>query len=271
MIDLEELLNKELGDATKEEPQKEKEEKVEKEEEKEVEQKIEEKIETPEVKTEEPQKQVEQILEAVKEKDEKDTEMDITEEKTSKRGRPRKTTVSEEFKIKASPIAEEEVKPAKKRDKEDSDKTKASKPTSPKPKQASPPPEVKTSPDHPVKKMAVAAEPPAKKAVAEVVKSEPSTPEPTQEEVEQLVWKKSVLGMLARIGQHKHAHLFASPVSEVVAPEYRDMVYRPMDLGSITSNIESGHIDSTEGMLRDIHLVFLNATMYNSRYVENKN
>ena len=65
--------------------------------------------------------------------------------------------------------------------------------------------------------------------------------------------------------QHKHAHLFNSPVSDAVAPEYRDLVYRPMDLGSIKKNIESGHIDSTEGMLRDINLVFLNAIMYNSR------
>ena len=79
------------------------------------------------------------------------------------------------------------------------------------------------------------------------------------------MWRKSILVVLGRIMQHKHAHLFNSPVSEAVAPEYRDLVYRPMDLGSIKKNIESGHIDSTEGMLRDINLVFLNAIMYNSR------
>ena len=43
------------------------------------------------------------------------------------------------------------------------------------------------------------------------------------------------------------------------------MVYRPMDLGSIKTNIESGHINNTEGMLRDIHLMLLNAIMYSSR------
>merc|ERR1712127_237680 len=37
-----------------------------------------------------------------------------------------------------------------------------------------------------------------------------------------------------------------------------------MDLGSIKENIESGHIDNSDGVLRDIHLLFLNAIMYNS-------
>merc|ERR1711992_46652 len=76
------------------------------------------------------------------------------------------------------------------------------------------------------------------------IESAPASPEVTQEEMEKQVWKKSMLGLMARVMQHKHAQLFNNPVSEVVATEYRDLVYRPMDLGSIKKNIESGHIDS---------------------------
>ena len=173
-----------------------------------------------------------------------------------------------------------------------------SRPASPRSRQASPSPEVKTrsssreppatkrsnsseqttkKPDPPAAKKVEASQPkkvepgPAKKPPVPPVQepsieSAPASPEVTQEEMEKQVWKKSMLGLMARVMQHKHAHLFNDPVSEVVAPEYRDLVYRPMDLGSIKKNIESGHIDSTEGMLRDIHLVFLNAIMYNSRY-----
>jgi len=187
----------------------------------------------------------------------------------------------------------------KKKEKEDVEKPKMSRPASPRSRQASPSPEVKTrsssreppatkrsnsseqttkKPDPPAAKKVEASQPkkvepgPAKKPAIPVqepsIESAPASPEVTQEEMEKQVWKKSMLGLMARVMQHKHAQLFNDPVSEVVAPEYRDLVYRPMDLGSIKKNIESGHIDSTEGMLRDIHLVFLNAIMYNSSETE---
>ena len=66
------------------------------------------------------------------------------------------------------------------------------------------------------------------------------------------------------MAQHKNASLFASPVSDSDAPDYRDIVYRPMDLGSIKKNIEMGHIRTTEEFQRDLYLMFFNAIMFNS-------
>lgn len=266
LFDLDELLKKELEESAKDEPAIEKEEvKVEpvpEVKEEVVETEVVPPVEVKEEVPEEPEKKVEEtILEIVKAKEEKEEEVDESDNKTSKRvGRPRKTT--EVFAPKAVTQTEEEISKCTKtkKEKEDGEKTKSSRPSSPKSRQASPSPEVAAP-------RSLSRERPTKKAVPEVPEVEesaPATPEPTEEEKEHLAWKKSVLGVLGRIMQHKHAHHFTAPVSEVVAPDYRDMVYRPMDLGSIKTNIESGHINNTEGMLRDIHLMLLNAIMYSS-------
>ena len=76
-------------------------------------------------------------------------------------------------------------------------------------------------------------------------------------------WKKSIILVWGQISQHKNANLFANAVTEADAPDYRDIVYRPMDLNSIKKNVESGLIKSTEEFERDLMLMFFNATMYN--------
>lgn len=53
-------------------------------------------------------------------------------------------------------------------------------------------------------------------------------------------------------------------MTEADAPDYLDIVFRPMDLNSIKRNVESGHIRTTEDFERDLMLMFFNATMYNS-------
>ena len=299
LIDLDELLKKELEGVEKDVPEEDvKEPVVEAEPEKE-EEKVVEKADEPKI---EPEEKNSEILEVVtkdkEEKEEKEDEVFDSDNRLSRRvGRPRKTTETE---TKTKPTIEEDQKVSKKKEKEEVEKVekaKMSKPGSPRSRQASPSPEVKTRSgsrepptkrsnsgqeqmakkiDQPIPKKVEPSqtkklEPtPVKKPVAPVepssVESAPASPELTAEEIERQVWKKSILAVLGKIMLHKHAHLFNSPVSEAVAPEYRDLVYRPMDLGSIKKNIESGHIDSTEGMLRDINLVFLNAIMYNSRY-----
>ena len=70
----------------------------------------------------------------------------------------------------------------------------------------------------------------------------PDTPKPTEEDLEHQESKKSVLLLLGKIMQNNNAHLFISPVNEAASPEYRNMVYRPMNLGSVKENIDSGHI-----------------------------
>eukprot|EP00092_Neocalanus_flemingeri_P028022 GFUD01030425.1.p1 GENE.GFUD01030425.1~~GFUD01030425.1.p1 ORF type:complete len:900 (-),score=332.97 GFUD01030425.1:356-3055(-) len=93
----------------------------------------------------------------------------------------------------------------------------------------------------------------------------PTPPHPLlEEDRDYKTWKKSIILVWSQIAQHKNASLFSSAVSEADAPEYRDIVYRPMDLNSIKKNIESGHIKTTEGVERDLMLMFFNAIMYNS-------
>ena len=308
LIDLDELLKKELEGVEKDVPEEDvKEPIVEAKPEKE-EQKVDEKAED-EPKIEAEEEKISEILEVVSNKEkevleEKEDDVDDSDNKLLSRrvGRPRKTTETE---AKTKPTIEEDAKVSKKKEKEvDVEKPKMSKPGSPRSRQASPSPEVKTqsgSREPPTKRTSnsnqeqivgkkieqpitkkvepslnkkLEQSPVKKPAPAPVettrVESAPASPELTAEEIERQVWKKSILAVLGRIMQHKHAHLFNTPVSEAVAPEYRDLVYRPMDLGSIKKNIESGHISSTEGMLRDINLVFLNAIMYNSRYVSSE-
>ena len=84
------------------------------------------------------------------------------------------------------------------------------------------------------------------------------------EDRDQRAWKKSIILVWGQISQHKNANLFANAVTEADAPDYRDIVFRPMDLNSIKKNVESGHIRTTEEFERDLMLMFFNATMYNS-------
>ena len=62
----------------------------------------------------------------------------------------------------------------------------------------------------------------------------------------------------------RHATVFMHPVKEEIAPGYKNIVYRPMDLGTIKRNIENGSIRSTREFQRDVMLMFTNAIMYNS-------
>ena len=294
LIDLDELLKKELEGVEKDDVPEEdaKKEPVAEEEPKKIEEEVVEKDE-PKIDLEEKSSE---ILEEVKDKEEKEEDVVDSDNRLSRRGgRPRKTTETE---TKTKPMEDQDPKLIKKKEKEEVvEKPKLAKPGSPRSRQASPSPEVKTrsgsrdqveptkrsnsvqeqimtkKTEQPVAKKVEAIQtkkldqsPAVKKPTVEnPVEVGPTSPELNSEEIERQMWKKSILVVLGRIMQHKHAHLFNSPVSEAVAPEYRDLVYRPMDLGSIKKNIESGHIDSTEGMLRDINLVFLNAIMYNSR------
>jgi len=94
--------------------------------------------------------------------------------------------------------------------------------------------------------------------------SGPLSPLSTEEEKEYKAWKKGVLLVWSQIAAHKHANIFAGPVSEGEAPDYKNVVMEPMDLGTIKKNIEAGVIRNTEEFQRDLALMFFNASMYNS-------
>jgi hypothetical protein len=58
--------------------------------------------------------------------------------------------------------------------------------------------------------------------------------------------------------------VFTHAVKDEIAPGYRNVVYRPMDLSTIKKNIENSTIKTTKEFQRDIMLMFTNAIMYNS-------
>lgn len=77
-------------------------------------------------------------------------------------------------------------------------------------------------------------------------------------------WKKPIMILWNEIAAHKFASLFLRPITDDQAPGYHSIVYRPMDLQKIKKNIENGVIRTTSEFQRDIMLMFLNATMYNT-------
>jgi bromodomain-containing protein 8 len=85
-----------------------------------------------------------------------------------------------------------------------------------------------------------------------------------EEERAYKAWKKSILMVLHNISAHKHATVFMNPVRDDIAPGYKNVVKRPMDLSTIKKNIENGTIKATIEFQRDVMLMFTNAIMYNA-------
>ncbi|KAF5363793.1 hypothetical protein D9756_000418 [Leucocoprinus leucothites] len=83
---------------------------------------------------------------------------------------------------------------------------------------------------------------------------------------EQLALKKfqNVIGMLhSQISQHRNGNIFHNPIRTVEAPDYHDIVKRPMDLKTIKARVKDGLITNSLEYQRDCFLMFANAMMYN--------
>uniref|UniRef100_A0A672JWX1 Bromodomain-containing protein 8 n=1 Tax=Sinocyclocheilus grahami TaxID=75366 RepID=A0A672JWX1_SINGR len=80
----------------------------------------------------------------------------------------------------------------------------------------------------------------------------------------QKIWKKAIMLVWRAAANHRYANVFLQPVTDDIAPGYRSIVHRPMDLSTIKKNIENGLIRTTAEFQRDIMLMFQNAVMYNS-------
>ncbi|GBE79471.1 Bromodomain-domain-containing protein [Sparassis crispa] len=75
---------------------------------------------------------------------------------------------------------------------------------------------------------------------------------------------QNVIGMLhAQISQHRYGNIFHNPIKKSEAPDYHDIVKRPMDLKTIKSRIKDGLISTSLEFQRDVYLMFANAIMYN--------
>ncbi|PBK69666.1 hypothetical protein ARMSODRAFT_956451 [Armillaria solidipes] len=83
---------------------------------------------------------------------------------------------------------------------------------------------------------------------------------------EQVALKRfqNVIGMLhSQISQHRSGNIFHNPIKASEAPDYRDIVKRPVDLKTIKAKIKDGVISNSLEYQRDIYLMFANAMMYN--------
>ncbi|KAF8639927.1 hypothetical protein AX17_001177 [Amanita inopinata Kibby_2008] len=83
---------------------------------------------------------------------------------------------------------------------------------------------------------------------------------------EQVALKRfqNVIGMLhAQISQHRNGNIFHNPIKNSDAPDYHDIVKRPIDLKTIKAKVKDGLIANSLEYQRDIFLMFANAMMYN--------
>lgn len=75
---------------------------------------------------------------------------------------------------------------------------------------------------------------------------------------------QSVITMLhSQITAHRNGTIFHHPIKPSEAPDYRDIVKRPMDLKTIKNRVRDGRINSSNEYHRDICLMFANSLMYN--------
>jgi bromodomain-containing protein 8 len=87
--------------------------------------------------------------------------------------------------------------------------------------------------------------------------------QPTEEQVANKRFQ-NVIGMLhSQISQHRNGNIFHNPIKDSEAPDYRDIVKRPMDLKTIKTRIKDGIISTSLEFQRDVFLMFANSMMYN--------
>ena len=75
---------------------------------------------------------------------------------------------------------------------------------------------------------------------------------------------QAVISMLhSQISQHRNGNIFHNPIKDSEAPDYHEIVKRPMDLKTVKTRIKDGAISNSDDYQREIYLMFANAMMYN--------
>mmetsp|Transcript_10114 Transcript_10114/g.15830 ORF Transcript_10114/g.15830 Transcript_10114/m.15830 type:complete len:130 (-) Transcript_10114:575-964(-) len=78
-------------------------------------------------------------------------------------------------------------------------------------------------------------------------------------------WAKKCKNMVKYLQSHKHCWIFNQPVDHVQLsiPDYPEVIKRPMDLGTVRTNLEAGLIAHPQQFHDDVLLTFENAMRYN--------
>ena len=77
--------------------------------------------------------------------------------------------------------------------------------------------------------------------------------------------RRLLMQMWRAVVAHRHSAIFLSPVTEDIAPNYSQIVYKPKDLTSLKQQIETGKITSVADFQLQLMIMFQNALMYNGR------
>ncbi|KZV75166.1 hypothetical protein PENSPDRAFT_647444 [Peniophora sp. CONT] len=76
-------------------------------------------------------------------------------------------------------------------------------------------------------------------------------------------FERVIMMLHADISNHRNGAIFQNPIKPSEAPDYHEIVKRPMDLKTMKARIKSGHISTSTDFQRDIYLMFANSMMYN--------
>jgi hypothetical protein len=76
-------------------------------------------------------------------------------------------------------------------------------------------------------------------------------------------FQQAIIMLHAQIMEHRNGNIFHNPIRNSEAPDYREIIKRPMDLKTIKARIRDGSIADVVDFQRDIYLMFANAMMYN--------
>ncbi|KAF5333519.1 hypothetical protein D9611_002463 [Ephemerocybe angulata] len=75
---------------------------------------------------------------------------------------------------------------------------------------------------------------------------------------------QNVIGLLhQQISTHRNGAIFHNPIKPSDAPDYYEIVKRPMDLKTMKARVKDGAISNSLEFQRDVYLMFANAMMYN--------
>lgn len=95
-----------------------------------------------------------------------------------------------------------------------------------------------------------------------VIDSLPNSPA-SSDDREYRSWKKSILLLFNSLASHRCASIFAKPITDDQAPNYKTVILQPMDLLSLKRNIDSGQIRNTLDFQLYIMRMCYNAIFYN--------
>ncbi|KAJ1662412.1 hypothetical protein IW140_005912 [Coemansia sp. RSA 1813] len=93
-------------------------------------------------------------------------------------------------------------------------------------------------------------------------------PTPAIDEQQLKNWKKNITMVWRELSGHRFGSMFISPIKSADAPNYYDVIRKPMDLKTIKNRIRDEEITTTVEFYRDTMHMLMNALMYNAEDTE---